>query len=170
MFRHSLLALATSLAVTFAAGAASAGPTIGADLDLGFPLHSRGDSGGGFGIRLGQELHLPLVALTPELGFTYHNFSGHDGPKIYRGIAGLRLGIGEIIRPGAFVHLGIGHFVPVYGANENGFTFDAGGFIDLTLIPFLNFGVHAAYNRVDADYSDAAYAFATVGLHAALVF
>src|SRR6185312_13789027 len=104
MLRHpsAVIEVATLLAVTFAAGAASAGPTIGADLDIGFPLNSRGDSGGGFGIRLGQELHLPLVAITPELGFTYHNFSGDFGPKIYRGVAGLRLGIGEVIRPGAF--------------------------------------------------------------------
>jgi len=172
MFRHASKAIkvATLLAVILCADKASAGPTIGADLDVGFPLHSRGDSGGGFGIRLGQQLHLPLIALTPELGFTYHDFSGDFGPQIYRGIAGLRLGIGEVVRPGAFVHFGLGHFVPVVGDNRNGFTFDAGGFIDFTLIPLINFGVHAAYNRVDADYSDAAYAFATVGLHAALVF
>src|SRR5256885_16691895 len=79
-----LAGLATLLATTFAAGAASAGPTIGADLDLGFPLHSRGDSGGGFGIRLGQGLHLPLGALVPQLGFTYPHLSRDYGPKIYR--------------------------------------------------------------------------------------
>src|SRR2546423_11521635 len=110
-----LAGVAPLLATTLAAGVVRAGPTIGADLDLGFPLHSRGDSGGGFGIRLGQELHLPLVALVPELGFTYHKFSGDYGPKIYRGIAGLRLGIGEVIRPGVFAHLGIRHFVSVFG-------------------------------------------------------
>src|SRR5262249_13835879 len=171
MLRHpSIIKVATLLAVMFAAGAANAGPTIGADLDLGIPLNSRGDSGGGFGIRLGQELHVPLLTLTPELGFTFHDFSGDFGPKIYRGIAGLRAGIGEVIRPGAFAHVGFGHFVPTVGSNETGFSFDAGGFIDLTFIPFLNFGVHAAYNRVAADYGSGAYAFATVGLDAALVF
>jgi hypothetical protein len=163
-------ALAALLCAFFVSPSASASPTIGADLDIGFPLHSRGDSGGGFGIRLGQELHVPLLVLTPEIGFTYHNFSGDYGPKIYRGIIGARLGIGEILRPGAFVHVGLGHFVPTIGDNQNAFTLDAGGFLDLTVIPFLNVGVHVAYNRVDADYSSGAYAFLTAGLHAALVF
>ena len=163
-------ALVTLLCAFFASRRAEAAPTIGADLDVGFPLHSRGDSGGGFGIRLGQELHVPLIVVTPEIGFTYHNFSGDYGPRIYRGIIGARLGIGEILRPGAFVHVGLGHFVPTVGDNQNAFTLDAGGFLDLTIIPFLNVGAHVAYNRVDADYSSGAYAFLTVGAHAALVF
>jgi hypothetical protein len=164
------MALAALLCAFFVSRPAAAGPAIGADLDVAFPLHSRGDSGGGFGIRLGEELHVPLLVLTPEIGFTYHNFSGDFGPKIYRGIIGARLGIGEIVRPGAFVHVGLGHFVPTYGDNQNAFTLDAGGFLDLTVIPFLDVGAHVAYNRVDADYGSGAYAFLTVGLHAALVF
>jgi hypothetical protein len=164
------IAVATLFCACLVSRPAQASPTIGADLDVGFPLHSRGDSGWGFGIRLGQELHGPLLVLTPEIGFTYHGFSGDFGPKIYRGIIGARLGIGEIIRPGAFVHVGLGHFVPTYGDNQNAFTLDAGGFLDLTIIPFLNVGAHVAYNRVDADYGSGAYAFLTVGLHAALVF
>jgi hypothetical protein len=166
----STAAVAALACAFFVSRPASAKTAIGADLDLGFPLHSRGDSGGGFGIRLGQELHIPLATFTPEIGFTYHNFSGDDGPKIYRGIAGARLGIGEVFRIGPMAHLGFGHFVPAYGDNRNAFTFDAGGFLDLTIIPFLNFGVHAAYNHVAADYTSGSYAFATVGLDAALVF
>lgn len=172
--RRRLLALLVAGAVLLSASLvsrpAAAGPTLAADLDLGFPVSSSGDTGGGFGIRFGQELHVAPVALTPEVGFTYHNFSGDLGPRIYRGIAGARLGIGEVLRPGAFAHLGFGHFVPTYGDNQTDFTFDAGGFLDLTIIPFLSVGIHGAYNRVEADYGSGAYEYATVGLHAALVF
>lgn len=166
----SLTAIAFSLFIFFVTKPAAAGPTVGADLDLAFPVDSRGDSGGGFGIRLGQHLHIAPVVLEPEIGFTYHGFSGAFGPKIYRGIAGLRLGIGEVLRPGAYAHLGIAHFVPTVGDNEEAFTYDVGGFLDLTIIPLLNVGIHGGYNHVDADYSSGAYAFATFGLHAALVF
>jgi hypothetical protein len=170
--RESVLLVtgAALLSASLVSRPAAAGPTLGADLDLGFPVSSSGDTGGGFGIRFGQELHVAPVELTPEIGFTYHNFSGDYGPKIYRGIVGARLGIGEVLRPGAFAHVGFGHFVPAYGDNQTAFTFDAGGFLDLTIIPFLNVGIHGAYNRVDADDSGSAYEYATVGLHAALVF
>ena len=149
---------------------ASASPTIAADLDVGFPLHSRGDSGWGFGIRLGQQLNAKPIVFTPELGFTYHGFSGDFGPKIYRGILGARLGFGDILRPGGFFHVAVGHFVPTVGDNHDAFSFDAGGFLDFTLIPLLDIGAHAAYNRVDADYGSGAYAYLTVGLHAGIVF
>lgn len=170
--RASFAAALSAVAVStfFFSRSAEAAPTIGADLDVTFPTHSRGDSGGGFGIRLGQQLHVPLAVLTPEIGFSYHNFSGDFGPKIYRGLFGLRLGFGEVLRPGAFAHVGIGHFVPTFGDNRNAFAFDAGGFLDLTIIPLIDVGAHAAYNRVDADYSSGAYGYVTVGLHAALVF
>ena len=166
----ALGALAASVATLFVTEAAHAGPTIGGDLDLAFPIDSRGGTGGGFGVRLGDELHVPLVALTPELGFTYHNLSGDSGPSIYRGIAGLRLGLGEIVRPGAFAHIGYGHFVPMYGPNKDAFTWDVGGFLDVTVIPLLNVGVHVAYNQIDADYTKGSYSFLTLGLDAALVF
>jgi hypothetical protein len=164
-----LVAGAALLSAFFATKTAAA-VNIGGDLDLAFPVDSRGSSGGGFGIRLGQELHIPPLEFTPEIGFTYHGFSGTYGPQIYRGIFGARLGIGEILRPGAFAHVGFGHFVPTIGDNQNAFTWDAGGFLDLTIVPFLNVGIHGSYDHVDADYGSGAYAFATFGLHADLVF
>ena len=66
--------------------------------------------------------------------------------------------------------LGFGYFVPAFGENETDFTFDAGGFLDLAIIPFLNFGIHGAYNRIEANFDSGAYEYATVGLHAALIF
>ena len=48
----------------------TASANVGGDLDLAFPLDSRASNGWGFGLRIGQELHVPLVALTPEIGFS----------------------------------------------------------------------------------------------------
>jgi hypothetical protein len=65
-------------------------------------------SGYGFGIRLGNQIHVPLLAVTPELVFTYHGFTGDYGPTLYRAIAGLRLAVGEVVRPGVLAHAGCG--------------------------------------------------------------
>lgn len=132
--------------------AAHASTTIAGDLDLQVPISINGVStGGGFGIRLGQELHLPLVALNPEIGFTYATFSKDDSPTIYRGIAGVRLGIGELLRFGVLAHVGFGYAnwkLDRDNLSHSGFTYDAGLFFEITALPLLNVGVHAAYNHM----------------------
>src|SRR6185436_17418849 len=110
-------------------------------------------------------------ALTPEIGFTYHGFSGEVGPKSYRGIVGARLGIGEILRIGPYAHLGYASLSPAVGSSDGGFTYDVGGFLDVTLVPFLDFGVHGGYNHISVDDpGGGSYAFGTMGLDVALVF
>lgn len=151
---------------------ANAKTTIAGDLDYAAPIDSAAHAGGGFGIRLGQQVHIPLLVFNPELGFTYHGFTQDTSPKVYRGIAGLRLGFGEIIRPGVFAHVGLGH-LDVGGVpdrSHTAFTYDAGAFIDFTALPLLDIGVHAAYNRLTADDSGPTFQFWTAGAHVALVF
>lgn len=163
---------------TFALGAstwsaiAEAKTTVAGDLDYAVPIDSSAHTGWGFGIRVGQQLHAPLVVITPELGFTYHGFGGDSSPRVYRGIAGLRIGFGEVLRAGAFGHLGIARLdlTSVPDLSHTAFTYDAGVFLDFTALPLLDIGVHAAYNRVAADDHVSAFQFATVGAHAALVF
>jgi hypothetical protein len=163
-------ALAISVVTFCAASYADSKTQIGGDLDMAFPIDSSGNTGAGFGIRLGQQWHVPLIALTPEIGFTYHGFSGDDAPSTYRGIAGLRLGIGEVLRIGPYGHLGYGHFTPAHGSSDNGFTYDVGGFLDITLLPFFDFGVHGGYTHVDVADVGGSFAFGTVGRDAALLF
>lgn len=173
--RHTLLALAAALSVwTLQTGTARASTTIGADLDLHVPLQiNEVNTGGGFGIRLGQELHLPLVSVNPEIGFNYVSFSKEDSPKLYRVIAGARLGFGELMRFGVMAHVGFGH-VSWEPAPDNyshsGLTYDAGMFIELTALPLLNVGLHGAYNRMagEDDQPDTLH-WLTFGLHATLV-
>ena len=104
--RHGLRALGVSALVFLLwSGSAAAKTTVAGDLDYAAPIDSAANSGWGFGVRLGQQFHLPLVVVNPELGFDYHSFSDDSSPKTYRGIAGLRIGIGEILRVGPFAHL-----------------------------------------------------------------
>lgn len=157
------------LAVLFNAAPAQAKTAIAVDLDYAVPIDSDYDSGGGFAVRVGQQLRLPLIAITPELAFADHSFP--DGPTAYRGLAGLRLGFGEIIRPGVFAHLGLGHLtLPSPFPSHTAFTYDAGVFLDLTVIPLLDLGIHGGYNRLNEGEGVAAFDWATIGAHAALVF
>ena len=167
---HSI-SVALLFAFFLTASQSHADTVIAGDLDYVFPLGSKADSGGGFGIRVGSQLHVPLLVLTPELGFTYDGFSGDFGPRVYRGIAGLRVGVGEVIRPGVFGHLGVGRMTSAPDASHTAFTYDAGIFLDFTLLPILNIGVHGAYNHLNGgEASFANYEWVTLGAHAALVF
>jgi hypothetical protein len=170
-----------SAAVLLSIAAAWIGPdvaraetAIAVDLDAIVPVDpDEIDSGPGFAIRLGQQIHLPMVALTPELGFNWGTFG--DGPSVYRGIAGLRLGVGELFRLGVFAHIGFGHMSydgpGPFDYSHTGLTFDGGAFLDLTLLPLLDIGVHLAYNRLNGDEEELApdVGWMTFGAHVALI-
>jgi hypothetical protein len=158
---------------------ARAQTTLAADLDLQVPVSVNGvSSGAGFGIRLGQELHLPLLSINPEVGFTYASFSKDEPPKVYRGIAGLRVGIGELFRIGVAAHVGFGYvsWSPAFGESgrrdisHSGFTYDAGLFLEFVALPLLNVGVHALYNHIASDSGQPdELRWMQIGLHATLV-
>jgi hypothetical protein len=157
-------------AITFSSASAHAATAIAADLDYAAPIDSTGSSGAGFAIRAGAQLHVPMLVLTPELACTDHTFSSR-GPTAYRGLAGLRLGVGEVLRPGVFAHLGFGHLsLPSPAPSHTAFSYDAGAFLDFTLLPVLDLGVHGAYNRLNEGNGVAAFQWATLGVHAALIF
>ncbi|HEY2733067.1 MAG TPA: hypothetical protein VGI70_03740 [Polyangiales bacterium] len=173
------LCLALALCASYLAPArVQAETTVGVDLFAVAPIDSNyHKAGGGFGIRLGEELHLPLLAVVPEVGFTYASFAT-SGLSVYRGIVGLRAGIGEIIRFGALAHVGFGQLSVdsepalhrVGEANHLGFTMDGGLFLELTLLPLINIGVHAIYNRLEGRKEGDALQWMQFGVHAALVF
>lgn len=175
LLRQSFLLFAAALcAWTLQTSSARADTTIGLDLDLHVPLSINNvDAGGGFGIRIGQQLHLPLVVINPEFGFTYASFSKDEPPKMYRGIAGGRIGFGELMRFGVLAHIGFGYVDWERGPNDwshTGLTYDAGVFFEFTAIPLLNIGVHAIYNRIAAsdDLNDTLH-WMSLGAHLTLV-
>jgi len=173
---HERLGLATGAAFLVLAACASPAFAEGMaafDVDYAAPMDSEGVSSGyGFGVRLGGQVHAPLIVLTPELGFAYHRFSGVAKQVTYGGIAGLRLGIGEVIRPGAFAHIGYGARkteLPGRADDSGALTYDVGAFLDFTLLPVLDLGVHGAYNNWTGS-GQPSFPFVTVGAHVALIF
>lgn len=169
IIRPALIA-ATFTALASLADPARADIVIGGDLEYAFPVDSDAESGPGFGVRLGNQMRLPAVALVPEVAFTYHGLTGDFGPNVYRGVGGLRLGISEILRPGIFGHLGVGHLSADFAGRDvshTAFTYDVGAFLELTLLPLLNLGLHGAYNSLTGDGD---LQWITAGLHVDLVF
>ena len=150
---------------------ASSGTSIGVDLDYTNGINEpRVGSGTGFNVRLGYKLDLLVLQLTPEIGGAYHAFSGDAGAKLSQGIVGGRLAFGKVLEPGLYAHLGYGHLASSVGAAHSGATGDAGVTLDLTLLPFIDLGIHAGYNGMlkSGDYS--AFDSYVLGVHGALVF
>lgn len=168
------IAIAAAMAVLACRAApARAEIMVGVDLDYVLPIDSSAKFGGGFAIRLGSQIHLPALALTPELSIGYAGFSESAGPNVYRGVVGLRLGIGELIRPGVFAHIGLGRFSLDAGGRDvssTEVTYDAGLMLDFTLLPLLNLGVHMGYDRLDGSDKRKTFHWLTFGIHAEVVF
>jgi hypothetical protein len=171
---RSLIVSALAVSVWVAStSSAQAETMIAADFEARVPLNIDDvSSGPAFGIRLGQQLHLPLIILTPEIGFNWGTLA--DGPDLYRGILGARVGIGEILRFGVQAHLGFGHYsweVANQDLSHTGLTLDGGLFLDLTVLPLLDIGVHMAYGRVSGDTEKGLepLQWLAFGLHAALI-
>jgi hypothetical protein len=167
------IALSTSLWSPGRAQADAVDTMIGADVEYAVPVESEGDSGFGVALRGGLQLHLPFVALTPEIGLSYQGFTGIGDPSVFSGVAGLRAGFGEVLRLGGFAHAGVGHLdldMPGADPSRTSFTYDAGVFLDVTLLPLLDVGAHVAYNQLIKDGEDDAFHWMTFGAHAALIF
>lgn len=139
-------------------------------------------TGGSFGIRLGTELRGETFFISPEFGFNYTGFTTTNRqkhpPEVYRGILGVRLGIGQIVRVGVMAHFGFGYtdWARHYYDNKYveaarivdgvvrdeqgreksgyqdlstfGFTYDAGVFLEFCPTETTNLGLHLAYARM----------------------
>jgi hypothetical protein len=127
------------------------------------------DNGGGGALRIGSELDLFIVTLIPELSLGYHSFGGdrdYDA-KTFAGMLGGRIRFLKILEPGIFAHAGVGRL----GGYDphTGLAFDAGVTLDFTLLPLIDLGLHAAWNRVFGDTDHDGLSYGTAGFHVALV-
>lgn len=171
--RPLLASIPACAAVALASHVARAGTEVGADFDDALSIDSHGTlgGGGGFGVRLGQELHLPALRLTPELDYGHMQLFGANGwPDVttHRIEGGLRIGVGELLMPFAFLHAGYGWRVsstPVTGGG--GLALDGGIGLDLTLGP-LSVGGHIGYASIAVDPNEPRCAI--LGLDGAIVF
>lgn len=131
------------------------------------------DGGSGGAFRLGRELDAVELSLTPELSAGFHSFSGDLGPKLYRATAGARLNFGKLLEPGVFGHAGIGHAsydAPAGAADPSrtAFTWDAGLTLDVTALPVIELGAHAAFDSLSSGDAERALQWITLGIHASL--
>lgn len=174
-----LLVAPCAVAVSLlSASRAEASPTLAADVDVAVPIDQTGASTGfGGALRFGYQIRLPLIAVTPEVGVAYHFFGDDFGPKAFRGFAGGRLGIGEGVRPGIYAHVGFGNVsigevtvgsAKFPGVSHTSSALDAGVFLDFTLLPKFDLGVHGGYNTIQGEAG--ALKWITAGVHVAYIF
>jgi hypothetical protein len=156
---------------------------IGLDLSgaaiLTQPRPSSGNSlagGGGLKARLGGQFRAPFVRVTPEVGYGYmHVFTTNEIGSNYdwnthQLFGGIRLGIGEIVTPTLYGHVGYGWRVthdPTI-PDANGVAFDVGFALDVRIIPHFDLGAHVEYAMIDS--RPYVPQWVAMGLHADLVF
>jgi hypothetical protein len=138
------------------------------DMDFGNAIDEPGtSSGGGGAVRIGQELDLFLVSLTPELGGGYHAFVGSSNARVYSGFLGGRLAVGKIVEPSIFGHLGVARLEGTEARTAP--MLDAGLALDLTVLPLIDLGAHGSYNAMFPRDDGSAFKWMVLGAHAALV-
>jgi hypothetical protein len=156
---------------------------LGADLEgavpVGVNVPNNGDTikgGGGFKVRVGEQIRLVGVRFTPEVGFGYDHLWASDSQSTYgwdmnRLFAGARLSVGRVLVPVFYAHVGYGWRqtgdINVSTSNAGGLAYDFGGALDLRLIPHLGLGVHLEYAAIDLPYQPQ---WVAAGVHADLVF
>jgi hypothetical protein len=128
------------------------------------------ENGGGGALRIGTEHDLFLVTLIPELTLDYHTFGAdtRDNATIVTGKVGGRIRFLKIVEPGIFAHIGIGNIGGDNKYSHLGAAFDAGVTVDLTIIPLIDIGLHASWNRLFGGY-DSGTSYGVTGAHVALV-
>jgi opacity protein-like surface antigen len=171
------LCLAAAAAATLIAWPqpAAADTVVGIDLNFNDSLAGE-DSGNGAGVDLyfGPRLDLAILTLTTELSGGDHDFAGELDSTVYRLMAGGRLGVGVIIRPSVFAHIGVGHlrFDEPFGDGRDGRTNlagDVGAALDFTVLPLVDIGVQGSYNTIAGDDDTEAFEWLQAGVHVTFV-
>jgi hypothetical protein len=132
--------------------------------------------GGGFKVRVGEQIRYPRLRFTPELGYGFDHLFATDNAgasyawDMHRLFAGARVGFGRLVVPTFYGHLGYGwRDTGDPTVNEaSGLAFDLGFALDFHIIPHLGFGGHVEYAAIDAEpYTPR---WLALGLHADLAF
>jgi hypothetical protein len=143
------------------------GTRLAFDLDYSNAIEPEVGSGLGGAVRFGREYDVLILSLTPELMGNLHTFSGPGDSMAFAGMAGGRATLGKVIEPGVFAHVGAGHASLPAGDSVTGLAMDLGLTLDLTLIPAVDLGVHAAWDAVTWE-GDNSFEWYRLGAHIAL--
>jgi hypothetical protein len=160
------VAAAIAAGVVIYPAVAEAGVSVGADVQLLFPIDRAGSSiGAGFDGRLGYSIGLASLTLTPEVKGGFGSFGAAGGSvDMARLLGGGRLTIGSFLNPGAYVHVGYGRITSV---GQDGVAFDVGALLDLQL-SILTLGLHGGYAQIAVSSGDVKTV--ELGVHAAVTF
>jgi hypothetical protein len=132
--------------------------------------------GGGFKVRIGDEIRFPRIRFTPEVGYGYdHLFATDDANNAYawdmhRLFAGARIGFGRFVVPTIYAHVGYGwrDTGDPTVAQASGVAFDTGFALDFHVVPHFGFGGYVEYAAIDAQpYTPQ---WLALGLHADVAF
>ena len=170
------LAAAAAAATLLAWPQTAAAETV-VGVDLNFNDSIIGDeagNGAGVDVYFGPRLNLAILTLTTELSGGFHDFAGALDPTVYRGMAGGRLGVGVIIRPSVFAHIGVGHlrYDDLFGDGREGRTNlagDLGAALDFTILPLVDLGIQASYNTIAGDDDNDPFEWLQAGAHITFV-
>jgi len=88
----------------------------------------------------GYQLDMAIIDITPEIGLA---LDGSLSPKI-----GARLRFGKLLKPGLYSHVVLDRSLALNGAKAG---FDAGGLLDITLVPHLEAGLQLGIATVSQD-------------------
>jgi hypothetical protein len=132
--------------------------------------------GGGFKVRVGDQIRFRHVRFTPEIGYGYDHLFATDNETfsyawdMHRVFAGARVGFGRIVVPTFYGHVGYGwrDTADPTVAEASGVAFDMGFALDFHLVPHLGFGGHVEYAAIEAEpYSPR---WLALGLHVDIAF
>lgn len=145
-----------ALVVVGASARTAQAQTLGVDAEGLTPVGSSppyARTGEGAAVRLGYRLGLPLISLTPEIGYSYVHLGSESGTPaidVNRLFVGARLGFGAIIVPSVYAHVGYGFVGTTNGPlnPDNGVAVDAGLALDVRVVPHFGFGIHGGYATV----------------------
>jgi len=140
------------------------------------PVGNDVNGGGGFKVRVGDQIRFPHLRVTPEGGYGYDHLFASDVTgdsfawDMHRLFGGVRVGFGRIVVPTVYGHIGYGwrNTSDPTVATSSGLAFDAGVALDLHIVPHLGIGAHAEYAMIDAQPFTPHWL--ALGLHADLAF
>jgi hypothetical protein len=127
-------------------------------------------NGGGGALRIGLQRTVSMVTFVPELMVDYHvmdAITAHNA-KVTTVKVGGRVRFLTGIEPGLFAHFGGGHIGGNRAFHNTDSAYDFGLSLDFTMLPLIDLGVHAAWNRILGGH-DGGISFGTMGVHVSLV-
>lgn len=160
-------------AVSLVSAPAMAEDEISVDVEAAWADDPNDSNGFGVGLRAGHVWDIAIITITPEIGASYHDFEGASDPSAWDVKAGGRFGIDLLIEPSVYAHAGLGHFgydLPGDDVSHTSLAYDVGAALDITVLPVIDFGVHATVAGVSGNDTIDPFSWLAVGGHVSFAF